>query len=762
MRIRQVFHVGLALQCAAAVSVALAQPLAGTAPLTGTNNLSDAYLSGVDRFMLTGAERVARERPQYWKRDFSAGPEGYCASVETNRQRLARMLGVRDARVAFEAPEPVATLARPAVLGETATHTLVQIRWPVLDGFQAEGLLLEPKRRPVLQNVIHIPHAGVTPEQLLGLAPGGPEPGAGFAFPAPGCRMVLPAVVSRTKQKYLSAIPDSSYGKQQAAMPVGKIMPNREFVYRPAYVMGRHIIGYEVQEVLALVDWFRKENGKAEVRVEGWGDGGMLAFYAGALDTRISGTAVAGHFDRRDNLWREPIDRNVFGLLREFGDAEIATLIAPRKLTVVAVPGPVETVTREKGEGGAPGWLDSPDPDSVAREVAKARGLVKPLGKAEWLTLVRASEIKAAAPCLHEGGKQFGRLTRLPDAEAREKRLIAGMNGFSQQLLAISPATRRAFMDRLDFSSPEAYGRSAEWYREYYREEIMGRVHMPKLPLNPRSRVIEETAAYVCHEVVLDVLPDFVLYGYLLMPKDLKPGERRPVIVAQHGRGGTPRTVMRPETGGTRTYNAIGPRLAEKGYIVFAPQNPYIFEDRYRQLQRKANPLKLSLYSVIYAQYEQMFAWFKTLPQADGAKVAFIGQSYGGKTAVRVPPVMPEFSLVITTGDFNEGVTKMASTLYPFSFALLDEYEMFEFDLGNTFNYSDLAGLMAPRPFMAQRGHSDGVAWDEFVGYEYALVQRLYTRLKLPGRTAIHWFDGGHEIEPVSALAFFDRFLKAE
>ena len=741
--------------CLLAAAITQAQQLPGAAPLTGTNNLSEDYLAGLDRYMLRETARVAGERSRTWNRVFTAGAEGYSASVATNRQRLARMLGVRDARVVFEAPEPVATLARSAVLGETETHTLLAIRWPVLDGFCAEGLLLEPKAKPVTQNIVHIPHAGVTPEQVLGLAQGG-APSA-FAPPAPGCRMVVPAVVSRAKTVFESAIRHP--GKEQR--PGRMRMPNREFVYRPAYTMGRHIIGYEIQEVLALVDWFGKGTGAAPVRVEGWGDGGLLAFYAGALDTRISETAVAGYFDCRDALWLEPIDRNVFGLLRDFGDAEIATLIAPRKLLVLPVPGPAETVTREKGEGGAPGWLSSPSPESVEREAAKARDLMKPLGDATWLTLLDAREAALRPAKLNAVGRQLGTAANLPDAAARERRIIAGMDAFSQHLLAVSPQTRRDFLSRLDLSSPEAYDRSAEWYRDYYREAVMGRIHTEKLPFNARSRVLEETAAYVCHEVVLDVLPDFVLYGYLLLPKDLKPGERRTVIVAQHGRGGKPRTVMPPETGGTKTYHSVGPRLAENGYIVFAPQNPYIFEDRYRQLQRKANPLGLSLYSVIHAQYEQLFAWLKTLPQADASKVAFIGQSYGGKTAVRVPPVMPGFCLAISTGDFNEGVTKMASTSYPFSFALWDEYEMFEFDLGNTFNYSDLAGLMAPRPFMVQRGHSDGVAWDEFVGYEYALVQRQYAQLKIPDRTAIHWFDGGHEIAVDPALAFFERFLPA-
>jgi cephalosporin-C deacetylase-like acetyl esterase len=739
-----------------------AGPLPGASPLTGTNDLSDAYLSGLDRFMLSETARVCRERSQRWDR-FSDGTEkgaaAYETSVASNRQALARMTGVRDARVPFDAPEPMATLSRSAVLGETPTHTLFEIRWPVLRGFYAEGLLLEPKTRPVRKNIVHLPHAGLTPEQVLGLAAGGQAAAAaGFAFPGEGCRMVLPAVVSRDKRMFESVFPNPHKG-QYGGMPGKKMMPCREYVYRPAYTMGRHIIGYEVQEVLALVDWFAKDAPEAPVRVEGWGEGGLLAFYAGALDTRIAETAVAGYFSDRSELWREPIDRNVFGLLRMFGDAEIATLIAPRSLTVVAAPGPVETITREKGEGGAPGWLVSPDKAVVEREADRARSLTKKqYAGRDWLALAASAGARAGEE-IGTGASRFPKAARLPDAQARERRIIEGMDRFSQQLLAVSPAVRREFLSRLDVSSPEAYDRSAEGYRDYYREEVMGRIHASKQPLNPRSRVIEETATYVCHEVVLDVLPDFVLYGYLLIPKDIKPGERRPVIVAQHGRGGTPRTVMRPETGGTKTYHAVAPRLTEKGYIVFAPQNPYVFEDRYRQLQRKANPLKLSLYSVIHAQYEQMFAWFATLPQADVKRVAFIGQSYGGKTAVRVPPVMPEFCLAISTGDFNEGVTKMASTLYPFSFALWDEYEIFEFDLGNTFNYSDLASLMAPRPFMAQRGHSDGVAWDEFVGYEYALVRRTYAALKLSDRTAIDWFDGGHEIDVESAFAFFDRFL---
>ena len=44
-----------------------------------------------------------------------------------------------------------------------------------------------------------------------------------------------------------------------------------------------------------------------------------------------------------------------------------------------------------------------------------------------------------------------------------------------------------------------------------------------------------------------------------------------------------------------------------------------------------------------------------------------------------------------------------------------------------------MAYLIAPRPFMVERGHFDTVAPDETVAYEFAKVRHLYNaRLKLP------------------------------
>ena len=122
-------------------------------------------------------------------------------------------------------------------------------------------------------------------------------------------------------------------------------MPHREFIYRMAFQMGRHIIGYEVQKVLAAVDWFHSDaaGDKLPIGVIGYGEGGLLAFYAAALDTRIDAVCVSGYFQSRQQVWAEPVYRNVWDLLREFGDAEIAGLVAPRPLIIEAGRGPEVT-----------------------------------------------------------------------------------------------------------------------------------------------------------------------------------------------------------------------------------------------------------------------------------------------------------------------------------------------------------------------------------------------------------------------------------
>jgi hypothetical protein len=145
----------------------------------------------------------------------------------------------------------------------------------------------------------------------------------------------------------------------------------------------------------------------------------------------------------------------------------------------------------------------------------------------------------------------------------------------------------------------------------------------------------------------------------------------------------------------------------------------------------------------------------------DKDRIAFYGLSYGGKSAMRIPALVKNYCLSICSADFNEWVAKNASTRLPFSYVWTGEYEIFEFDLGSTFNYAEMAALIAPRPFMVERGHTDGVSTDEWVAFEYAKVFNLYShRLKLPDRCEMEVFDGPHTINGKGTYDFLHKHLK--
>ncbi|MBI5769776.1 MAG: dienelactone hydrolase family protein [Verrucomicrobia bacterium] len=740
--------------------------LPGTSALVDSGDFSARMVAGIDRFLDQQTELAARDRAVFWERDPASG-EIRAQTIARNRERLRTIIGAVDRREPVNVLELASDTSHAARLADHPAYEVFAVRWPVFDGVFGEGLLLQPKGTAVA-NVVVVPDADQPPEILTGLAAGLPGSNQiARRLAERGCRVIVPTLVSR--EATWSGIP----GK-----PTN--LPHREWIYRQAYEVGRHIVGYEVQKVLAAVDWLERQGGP--IGVAGYGEGGLLAFYAAALDQRVQATLVSGYFDARERLWREPIYRNVVSLLREFGDAEIAALIAPRAFVVEHSVAPRVDGPPAPGGGrrniAAPGRIATPELASVRLEFERAKSLLgeKLAARCEfvadaagpWANPFSEPAQRAFMAALGLSGASSapsGDVSILGAVEVagRQRRAVKQLENHTQHLVQRSEGRRlETFWNPIKAASVAEWEQPLPELKRRFWEEVIGKFPVPTLPANPRARRVTATEKFTSYEVVLDVWPGVFAWGLLQVPNDLRPGERRPVVVCQHGLEGLPADCVTQDatTRAFQAYQGFAATLAERGFITFAPHNPYRGQDAFRVLQRKANPLGKSLFSIILAQHERILDWLDELPFVDAGRIAFYGLSYGGKTAMRVPAVLDRYCLSICSGDFNEWVRKNAATDYPGSYLFAPEYEIFEWDLGHTFNYAEMAALIAPRPFMVERGHRDGVGTDEWVAYEFAKVRRFYTRLGIADRAEIEFFDGPHTINGRGTFEFLHRHLR--
>jgi hypothetical protein len=447
------------LTAAMASRVRASDQVPGTAPLTLTGDPAGLMVAGIDRFLDRQTELSLARRSSYWNRDYSSA-QAYERSLAPNRARLRKILGVVDERLPCKNMEVFSRVGQPAIIGGDGIIEVRTVRWPVLPGVDGEGLLLSPKVGEPSADCIILPDCETTPEALAGLAADVPKEAFFVRLLADaGVRVLIPTLIDRHSQ--YSVIPGKA--------PTGE--PHREWIYRQAVEMGRHIQGYEIQKVLAAAEWFRTDRGSAKRKLGlvGLGEGGTIALAAGAIDTGIDAVYLSGAFHSRQRMWEEPIDNNVWGFLAEFGDAELAAMIAPRLLTIEAAKGS-SFFAPATSQGPTPGKLETPALTEVKAEFQRATALAGAFAPQSRFSLTvsgdgsgpRGSNVALTflTDLLPNQKRLSWSLTLLEkstiptdSAEQRQKRQFDQLVEFTQKLVRQSDSTRRAFWAKADRKS---------------------------------------------------------------------------------------------------------------------------------------------------------------------------------------------------------------------------------------------------------------------------------------------------------------------
>jgi hypothetical protein len=323
-------------------------------------------------------------------------------SASSQCERLRQLIGAVDL-LQPAAPFQILTNSPTQTnLAETDSFTVFAVRWPVFSGVTGEGLWLLP-RRPAIARIVALPHADQSPEQLAGLAPGlVPERQFARRLAEHGCEVLVPALIDC--QDVPTSTPGAAYSNT---------LSRREWLCRLGYPFGRHIIGLEVQKLLAGLNCFERSSSgvsstapasgalpRLPFGLAGYADGGQLAFFCAALDTRIGAVLLSGCFGLHLRPWEEPSSRQVFGLLPDFADASLATHIAPRALIVEHSAVPQRFVKAGSSAGKNSPALLTPDFELVEAEFDRARQLSQstaPAGSERW-QLISGTEGMATGP----------------------------------------------------------------------------------------------------------------------------------------------------------------------------------------------------------------------------------------------------------------------------------------------------------------------------------------------------------------------------
>ncbi len=592
-------------------------------------------------------------------------------SPAESRAALARMLGMQDA---FTAPKPEMTPAGPGAW---------LVNWPVLRLGTAGATM--GGAFPVREYGLLVKPDGPGPFPVILALPDADETAAGAArkWARAGHVVFAPFFVQR----------------EAFCEPW---LDDRSWLFRLAYLTGRHLAGSEVQQVSAAIDFLASvpEADTRRITAAGSGQGGWIARLAAALDERIGAVRVPGRSGPPVEDYDEPEDRMLWGYALRFDDAALASLIAPRKLITADA----------SAAGDGPGL--SIDSAALAR--------IRNHQFTAWQAWYRNRALEAY---------------RVREANWK-------------------PDTR----------SVEAYRRSIQPQMDAYFDGI-GRYPDPAGPLDARSLPVYDTPEFTGYHLQVRVYDGLHAYGILLAPKGVRPGQRLPVVFVQHGYANRPEDAIgldaRPRM--QELYGRFGMRLAQRGYVVFAPMIGVQDGVKRTQLVRQSHLLGLTPVGLELKKFGRVLDYLGTLPFVDAERVGFYGLSYGGYTALRVGPGEPRFKVVIASGDFNETTIKNTDPTQGTSFLFyritLDRYK---FGWLNYLSDSVLASLIAPRAYMTEIGSQDSVIVEprRFPEMEIERYMEIYRRLGIPERGQVARFDGPHRIDGAQAFAFLDRFLK--
>ncbi|MBQ8230628.1 MAG: hypothetical protein IJZ34_01655 [Lachnospiraceae bacterium] len=320
-------------------------------------------------------------------------------------------------------------------------------------------------------------------------------------------------------------------------------------------------------------------------------------------------------------------------------------------------------------------------------------------------------------------------------ADDYRQRYVDGIAAYVRQMNEECKNERRRFMP------PEELVKNPEFYREKFKE-MLGLNRFAKNASKPVEMTFvgsdELCRIYRLSVYITDEIP---FYSMLLIPHNVK--ETMPLVIAQHGGGGTPELCC--DMNGQNNYNHMAQRAMARGTAILAPQLllwslteiatirahnvPYDRNKADIDMKRFGSSITALEISGIMKTLDYVCG----MKEIDDDKIGMIGLSYGGYFTLHTMAADTRIKAGYCAGAFNDrDVYNWADWSYKGS-AL-------------AFQDAEVAALCAPRKLYVQVGKEDQVFDYTSAIREAERIRDYFNAFGAADNFKLDLWDGGHTI----------------
>lgn len=309
---------------------------------------------------------------------------------------------------------------------------------------------------------------------------------------------------------------------------------------------------------------------------------------------------------------------------------------------------------------------------------------------------------------------------------------------------------------------------------------LTGMDTMQPAPLDPEVTERVEGEGYWRERVVIQTEPGVYMPLYVLVPADLRQGERRAAVLTPHGHSSSgkfspaARADIPAVAGAILKYNyGYAVQLAQAGFVTFAPDARGFGERRERMVQgddpqfflsqsceflnHMAIPLGQTVTGMWTWDLIRLVDYVRTRPEVDPERVGCAGLSGGGLQ-----------TLWLIALDDRVGCAVVSGYFYGFKDSLLEMAQNCSCNyvpgLWSAVDVGDIGALIAPRPLLIETGTLDplnGPRGMDNVLEQVEITRRAYALFGAADRLYHDVFEAGHAWHGVEAVPWLHCWLGA-